>query len=168
MSYNLWVSLAVLLGYLVLKHVIFKVVRKIGSERGVAYRRIKYVASSLSLVLFVIALSTITILLGIDYHEVGLIFSSLFAILGVALFAQWSILSNVTASIIIFFLFPYRVGDHVVVLDAENTIEGVIEEINLFHILLIDQNKDVVTIPNSMTFQKSVRIVDFKRRKAED
>jgi small-conductance mechanosensitive channel len=81
--------------------------------------------------------------------------SSVFAVLGVALFAQWSILSNITASLIIFFGFPYRVGDKIKVMDKDDDISGVIEEISLFHVL-IRRGDELITYPNTLILQKGV------------
>ena len=104
------------------------------------------------------------VITGFGYEDVGLIFTSLFAVLGVALFAQWSILSNVTASVIVFFFFPYHVGDHVRIVDGEDSIEGIIEEITLFHVILKFEDK-IATYPNSLVFQKAVVITKGKSAK---
>ena len=71
------------------------------------------------------------------------------------MFAQWSILSNITASLIIFFGFPYRVGDYITVVDKEADISGVIEEISLFHVL-IKREGQLISYPNTMILQKPV------------
>ncbi|NIW50111.1 MAG: mechanosensitive ion channel, partial [Gammaproteobacteria bacterium] len=64
--------------------------------------------------------------------------SSFFAIVGVALFAQWSILSNITASVIIFFTSNAKIGDKIKVVDGDNTVSGIIRDIGLFYTLLVD------------------------------
>lgn len=160
---NIIIIVATIVLYFVLKELIKRSIRKIGTARGVAFRRIKYVGNTISITLFIVALLFCFIILGKEYDDLGVIFSSIFAVIGVSLFAQWSILSNVTASVIIFFLFPYRVGDRITVIDSENTIEGVIEEINLFHIMLISENQAVITIPNSVAFQKYVKVVTKRK-----
>ena len=91
----------------------------------------------------------------IGYAQVSIFLSSVFAVLGVALFAQWSILSNITASLIIFFGFPYRVGDNIKVLDKDGDIQGIIEEIDLFHVL-IRVGDVLITYPNTLILQKAV------------
>ena len=75
---------------------------------------------------------------GVNLKEIGLIFSSLFAVLGVALFAIWSILSNVTAGIILFLNFPFKIGDRIKILDKEIEYDGnyLIEDIRAYHIHL--------------------------------
>ncbi|MEC8428752.1 MAG: mechanosensitive ion channel domain-containing protein, partial [Pseudomonadota bacterium] len=85
----------------------------------------------------------------------------------VALFAQWSLLSNATASIIVFFFFPYRAGNWVEIIDGDNTVIGKIKEITLFHVIMLDDQGAIVTYPNSLVFQKAVRITRKKPTKKE-
>ena len=66
---------------------------------------------------------------GLDFSRLVVLASSFFAVLGVAMVAQWSILSNITASITIFFAFPYKIGDRIRILDKDDTVTGVITEI---------------------------------------
>ncbi|MBT5720181.1 MAG: mechanosensitive ion channel, partial [Gammaproteobacteria bacterium] len=91
---------------------------------------------------------------GVDYNGVLLFGSSVIAIGGVALFAQWSILSNLTASVVIFFNYPARIGDYVRIIDAENTLEGKIVDIKVFQVLLIDSEGNLINYPNNLLIQK--------------
>jgi small-conductance mechanosensitive channel len=141
-----------------------RLVRKIGREKRIALRRVQYVQFILTGFWTIVIIAVIGIITGFSYKDVGLIFTSIFAVLGVALFAQWSILSNVTASVIVFFFFPYHVGDHVKIVDGEDSIEGIIEEITLFHVILKFDNK-LATYPNSLVFQKAVVITKDKGAK---
>lgn len=145
-------------GYLLGRKALHKLVARIGLERRVSSSRIQYVTTVMTLALAAVAMVAAGMVIGIDYDKVGLFFTSAFAVLGAALFAQWSILSNVTASVIVFFFFPYRVGDFVRIVDGDNSIEGSIEEITLFHVILRDKSERTVTYPNSMVFQKAVII----------
>jgi small-conductance mechanosensitive channel len=143
--------------YFVVKSMIKRLVRKIGQEKRIALRRVQYVQFILTGFWTIVTLAILGVITGFSYKDVGLIFTSIFAVLGVALFAQWSILSNVTASVIVFFFFPYHVGDHVKVIDGEDTIEGIILEITLFHVILKFEDTHI-TYPNSLVFQKAVVI----------
>jgi small-conductance mechanosensitive channel len=151
-------------GYFVVKAMIKRLVRKIGLEKRIALRRVQYVQFILTGFWTIATLAILGVITGFSYKDVGLIFTSIFAVLGVALFAQWSILSNVTASVIVFFFFPYHVGDHVKIIDGENTIEGIILEITLFHVILSFE-KTHITYPNSLVFQKAVVITKDKGAK---
>lgn len=86
--------------------------------------------------------------------------SSIFAVIGVALFAQWSLLSNITASVVIFFAFPYRVGDRIKVTDPDFDLSGSVEEISLFHVLIRTDAGNMVTYPNNLILQKPVIKLD--------
>ncbi|MBN7826968.1 mechanosensitive ion channel [Bowmanella dokdonensis] len=94
--------------------------------------------------------------LGIDYSNLMVFLSSTFAILGVALVAQWSILSNITAGILIFFNFPYRVGDRILIINKDFEMLGNIEEISTFHVLIRKDDGLLITYPNSLILQTPV------------
>jgi small-conductance mechanosensitive channel len=125
-------------------------------KKQVSEVRSRLVTRLISYFMFFVTLSVIAISLGLGYQEVSLFVSSAFAVLGVALFAQWSILSNITAGVLIFFVFPYRIGDRIKIVEKDEDMSGVIVEISLFHILLKRESGDVMTYPNSLMLQKGV------------
>lgn len=152
------ILLVIVVVYAIGKLSINRIVKRIGTERDIAPGRIHYVRAVLTMIWTVLALMLASINIGIGYRDVGIFFGSAIAILGIAFFAYWSILSNVTASIFVFFFFPYRVGDYVKILDGENSVEGSINEITLFHVVLNDDRGVITTYPNSLVFQKAVQI----------
>ena len=109
----------------------------------------------LSSFLFIISLFFIW---GINIKDLGLFMSSIFAVIGIAFFAQWSILSNVTSGIIMFFTFPYKIGDFIKIHDGEHPLYGYIEEIRSFHVVLKTVDQEIITFPNSLLLQKGVSI----------
>jgi small-conductance mechanosensitive channel len=137
-------------------------VEQVGKERGVDKARVLYVQQLLSFGWAFLAIVLLSIIADVGMNDFGLFFSSVFAVMGVALFAQWSILSNITASVVVFFFFPYRVGDTVKVLDGDNSVSGEIVEIALFHVILIDDDGQKITFPNALVFQKTVVINPLK------
>ncbi|WP_086930241.1 mechanosensitive ion channel domain-containing protein [Agarilytica rhodophyticola] len=130
-------------------------IAKFASSRSVSPYRTKYIAKTISMSLMVFYSILLITFLGVEYSQISIFLSSIFAVLGVALFAQWSILSNITASLVIFFGFPYRVGDRIRVVDKDDDIAGVIEEITLFHVL-IKKGNELITYPNTLILQKAV------------
>lgn len=149
------VILSLLAAYLLSISFVTQTISKIGAKKSVKSYRIKYISKTINLVLSGFFVILLFLFLGIEYSQLSLFLSSVFAILGVALFAQWSILSNITASLIIFFAFPYRVGDAVKIVDKDDDISGIIEEISLFHVI-IRKNDDLITYPNTLILQKAV------------
>ncbi len=93
---------------------------------------------------------------GREFFATSPFLSSIFAVLGVTFIAQWSILSNITASFLIFFVFPYRVGDRIKAVDKDEDICGEIQEISMFHVLIKQDNGNLLTYPNNQILQKTV------------
>ncbi|MCD8073198.1 MAG: mechanosensitive ion channel family protein, partial [Alistipes sp.] len=83
---------------------------------------------------------------------------SILALLGVALFALWSILSNITAGIIMFFGAPFRIGDEITIIDKDTPIDAVIENIHGFYTHIRTPDNRLIVIPNNLFLQKIVSI----------
>jgi small-conductance mechanosensitive channel len=91
-------------------------------------------------------------------------------VLGVAMFAQWSILSNITSGIILFFSFPFKIGDHIRIHDKDFPIEAEIEDIRAFHLYLKSKDGEMITYPNNLLLQKGISIIknDFEDKEFTD
>ncbi|MDA3945395.1 MAG: mechanosensitive ion channel [Helicobacteraceae bacterium] len=133
-----------------------RILGKIAQRKGVDYQRLFYIQKVFEILFVVTALVIIAFVWSVDIKGVSVFASSVFAIIGVAMFAQWSILSNVTASIIIFFTFPARIGDKIRVVDGDNSVEGTIQEISLFQIELKDSDNHTILYPNNLLLQRPV------------
>lgn len=149
--------IAIVIVFYIGKASIHSLVHRIGRDKKIPYGRVQYVRTVLIFVWSTLAFLAVGFVIGIGYSDVGLFFGSIFAVIGVALFAQWSILSNATASIFIFFFFPFRLGDYVKIIDGDNSIEGSVKEITLFHVIL-ERDDILSTYPNAMIFQKAIEI----------
>lgn len=131
-------------------------IHSVGLRRSLNDLRVSLISKMINLALTAVFIFSLCVVLGVGYGQLAVFFSSVFAVVGVALFAQWSILSNITASLIIFFGFPYRVGDWIKVVDKDEEILGQIHEISTFHVIITRLTGDTVTYPNSMILQKAV------------
>jgi len=145
-----------IVAYVIVSRFLKSSVTLLGRNKAVNEVRITYVTKMLNLGFTAVFVLLVCLVLGIGYGQLAIFFSSVFAVVGVALFAQWSILSNITASLIIFFGFPYRVGDWVKVVDKDDEILGQILEISTFHVIIHRLSGDIVTYPNSLILQKAV------------
>ncbi|UCE94833.1 MAG: mechanosensitive ion channel [Flavobacteriaceae bacterium] len=99
---------------------------------------------------------TTIIILGIwEVHpeDLSIYLASVFTIIGVAFFAQWSHLSNITAAIIIYFNHPVAIGDKILVQD-EKPIQGKITDIGLFVTTMIMEDKRKIIFANTLFLQK--------------
>lgn len=130
-------------------------IKKLGADKSVDIYHLNLISKTVTMSLVAFFSIVLFSLLGVEYSQVSIFLSSVFAVIGVALFAQWSILSNMTASLIIFFGFPYRIGDRIKIIDKDDDISGVIDEITLFHVL-IKRGEELITYPNILILQKGV------------
>ncbi len=154
-------SLIALLVFIILRFLSNKAVRKVGNISDLNEARTRLVGKYLAFGYSVLVIVALVLIWGVNIKELGLILSSVFAVIGVALFAQWSILSNVTAGIILFFSFPFKIGDRIQILDKDLEASGtyVIEDIRAYHIHLRKENGQLVTYPNNLMLQKAVCVI---------
>ncbi|WP_299161835.1 mechanosensitive ion channel domain-containing protein [uncultured Eudoraea sp.] len=159
---ELLATVITLVALLVLKFILSKTIRKVGSVSDLNKVRTRLIIKYVSFGLSVVGLAVIIFIWGVNFRELGLIFSSVFAVIGVAIFAQWSILSNVTAGIILYFSFPFKIGDRIKIMDKEIEYDGnyVIEDIKAFHIHLRNDDSELLTYPNSLMLQKGVLLIN--------
>ena len=119
-------------------------------------RRQRVIFRSINILILVFSILALSVIWGIDQKEILVFASSIFAIIGVALFAQWSILSNITAGAILFFSFPYKIGDRIKILNKDIPVEGTIEDVTLFFLYIKDAEGYYTTIPNNAVLQNGV------------
>lgn len=143
----------------IVRKIIVISVKKIGKRSGTTEARSILIGRYVTVALIGVAMLIESFILGFDTSDITLIFSSVFAVIGIALFAIWSILSNVTSGVIMFFSFPYKVGDKIKIHDKDYPIEAVIEDIRAFQLILRENNGDLVTYPNNLIIQKAVTLI---------
>lgn len=149
------VVICVLAFYLV-SMLLNKIIHDVSVRRALGDMRVLYITRLMKIGIVFFCLVFVCLILGFGYSEISVFLSSIFAVAGIALFAQWSILSNVTASMIIFFGFPYRVHDRIKILDKDDDMTGVIIEISMFHVILQRDDGNIITYPNALILQKAV------------
>lgn len=130
--------------------------------------RTKHIIKVISILINLSCLILIIIIWGVDPRNIFVALSSMFAIIGVAFFAQWSILSNVTAGILIFFTTPVHIGDFIIIHDKETPIEAEIIDILTFHIHLKTKDDEIIVYPNSLLFQKGISVIEKKDKTGVD
>ncbi len=148
--------IALLIGYRLVKRGGHATIRSLASKKQVKSLRLNFILRCFNVMLAAIVLSLLLIISGVGYGDIALFLSSIFAVLGVALVAQWSILSNITASFLIFFVFPYRIGDRIKVMDKDEDVRGEIIDITMFHVLIKHESGNMITYPNNLILQKGV------------
>lgn len=153
------ITLFVLVVLISIRLLIAKIVRRFARLSEVLEHRARLVIKYFNILIGTIALIVLFVIWGVKPENIVLVTSSIFAVIGVAMFAQWSILSNVTSGVILFFSAPFRIGDTIKIHDKDFPIEAEIEDIRGFHTYLKTKEGEIITYPNSLLLQKGVSIV---------
>lgn len=101
--------------------------------------------------------------LGVSAAVLWTAFTGFATVGAVAFFAAWSVLSNLFCAFLIFTVGPFRVGDHIELLDTADKpgALGRVMDINLLYTTLEDATAPepgtLLQIPNTLIFQRVVR-----------
>ncbi len=153
-------SVIVLVVYLILFFVIKKFINNTLKNTPLQRDRRKIIIKVLQLFISIAGVVLLAGIWGFKQKEIAAFASTVLTALGIAFFAQWSLLSNITSSIILFFNHPLKLGDTIKVLDKDYPFEGEITELTYFFVHLKTVEGEIITIPNSMILQKSISITD--------
>jgi small-conductance mechanosensitive channel len=109
------------------------------------------------------------------FHGAWALISTMVAALAIGFVASWSVLSNATSAMLLLIFRPFRVGEHVEVLEFSNgyPIGGEVLDMNLLYttlravnlqaplegalLTLPDSDQPLVRVPNNLFFQRPLR-----------
>jgi small-conductance mechanosensitive channel len=152
------VVFAYIVSYFITKITVNNFLKNTQLQRG----RRKIMIKAFNLIFLLAAVLLIGAIWGLKQNQIALFASTILTALGLAFFAQWSLLSNITSSIILFFNHPLKIGDTIEILDKEYSFEGKITDLTYFFLHLKLKNGKIITIPNSLLLQKSIAITQNK------
>jgi small-conductance mechanosensitive channel len=138
-----------------LRIIISSLVRRFARVTHKIEHRTNLVVKYLHLLTNILALIAVLIW-GVQAKDIIIAISSITTVVGVAMFAQWSILSNITSGIILFFSFPFKIGDIIRIHDKDFPIVAEIEDIRAFHVALKTKEGEMIIYPNNLLFQISI------------
>ena len=148
-----------------LQRLVRAVVRRLVANRGLplematVMRRVSATLISCAAVLLVLER------MGVSGTVLWTAFTGFAAVGAVAFFAAWSVLSNIFCTVLIFSTRPFRLQDHIELLEngEKPGLKGRVVDINLIYTTLLEVGADasdegsVLQVPNSLFFQRTVR-----------
>ncbi|MBK6952656.1 MAG: mechanosensitive ion channel family protein [Crocinitomicaceae bacterium] len=150
---------AIVLGVLLLVNfVIRKSSYRISQKFHLGIERRRITTKIVNLLLLLIGTISIMGIWGLDQKELFVFLTSTLTVLGIGFFASWSILSNITSGVLLYFNHPLHIGDHVKIMDKEYPVEGILKDITMFFMHIETIDGEMVTIPNSVVTQKTISI----------
>ncbi|HKL90074.1 MAG TPA: mechanosensitive ion channel domain-containing protein [Allomuricauda sp.] len=143
-------------------------IRRFGRTSSIDMNSRKIIFYLSNLLFYLVAFIGISLIWGVDLEDFSVFISSILAILGVGFVAQWSILSNLTASVILFFNHPLRLGDRIRVMDKDFDWTGKVEDISGFYLFMRTDDGKQITIPTNLVIQKGIEILKEKKPDTEE
>ncbi|MEM7163095.1 MAG: mechanosensitive ion channel domain-containing protein [Bacteroidota bacterium] len=150
-------------GVVILTALILSQASKIWANRALAefdmdLQRRRLAVKTLALIILLISIILITAIWGLKHDYFLLFISSALTILGVGFFAQWSLLSNITSGLILYFHHPLKLGDTVEIVDKDAPMKGTIYDITYFFIHIKNEKGEIFTVPNTEILNKTIHI----------
>jgi small-conductance mechanosensitive channel len=133
-----------------------KSINKFLSKFDFDLKRKRITQRIINLFLTILAIIILAGIWNIKRSEFMVFLTSVITVLGIAFFAQWSILSNITSSLILFFNHPLKIGQNVRVLEKDYDVEGQLIDISFFFMYVRDKEGNTITIPTSVVLQKTI------------
>jgi small-conductance mechanosensitive channel len=151
-------TFVILVMYLLLRGMSNKLIAKNLSRKLIQESRGIIIRKAIKLILITLCVALLLIIWGVNQSDLAAYIGSILTVVGVAFFAQWSILSNITSSVIIFFSHPVRIDDVVIIMEGKDyEVEGKVMDIGLFFVTLKTAEGQEITLPNNIFIQKMVK-----------
>lgn len=149
-------SILAVLVYLILIAILSRAINKYGIKKHIAKgKRVKIIRLS-RLFLGLITVLILTLIWGLNASDIWIFGSVVFGFLGIAVFAVWSLLSNIFAAYVLFFSEPFQTGDFIIFKDGDNSIKGEVIDMTTFYVKVRLEDGCIANIPNNVTFQKVI------------
>jgi small-conductance mechanosensitive channel len=155
---NLLYTLIGLVLLILIRGLVSRIINKRLASAEFSLQRQKITLKALNLIYTLVFVILMAGIWGLKGEQVLAFVTSILAVLGVGFFAQWSLLSNITSGIILYFNHPLKIGDEISIIDKDFPMKGIIVDISLFFLHIKDNEGVVFTMPNSVVIQKTITI----------
>ena len=144
--------------FFILRFVFIKLLTKVQRNYNYSKYRIRPILKFINLLIFIVLIIVVIAIWGVEQTKLLTFITSVLTIVGLALFAQWSILSNISSAVIIFISHPVKLGEFITIIDKDYEVKGQVSDIGLFYVILKTDTNEKITIPNNVFLQKATKI----------
>ena len=153
-------TVIVMVALMLLNFIASRIISRFGKARLINPTRKKIISKINNLIIYGISLIVLAAIWGVESKQLIVFISSILTILGIGFFAQWSILSNLTAGLILFFNHPIRIGNKIRILDKHMDYKGEVTDITGFFLHMKTEKGENLIWPNSRILEKGVEILE--------
>lgn len=155
-------TLVVVVLFLLVRYLVRNLVSKTITNKLLQKSRSLVISRAINFMALLIAIMLIALIWGVEQTELVVFVGSVLTVVGVALFAQWSILSNITSSIVIFFNHFVKIGDTIAIMESKDyQVVGEVIDIDLFFVKIRSvDTQEVISLPNNIFINKTIKRID--------
>jgi small-conductance mechanosensitive channel len=161
---QLFITALLLILYFIISYRVMPLLYQVIANSRLKADMNKRAAVVFHILLVLLLIVVLSVIWGVDIRGLLVLASSMIAVIGVALFAAWSLLSNITAFFILLGQKAFAKGMEIRVIDGANYVEGRITEINLFSTILHTKDNEQVIYPNNLLVSRPVVVFARKSR----
>ncbi len=158
LQYQIIQSIIVVLVFFIIKTALNFIINRRRIKQDISRDRVVLVKKFFNVVLISIFVLVLSSIWGLEQSDILLFIASILTVIGVAFFAQWSHLSNITAGIILFFTKDMRIGDYITIMDPQHDIKGEIKDVGMMFFHMYSEELGLISIPNTLVLQKMLII----------
>ena len=146
-----------------LRRLVLRLIVRLGTRYSLPAELVDGARRVGTLLIYASALMLVLERLGVSGDMLWAAFTGFAAVAAVAFFAVWSVLSNIFCAFLIFSTRPFRLHDHIELIDSADKpgLKGRVIDINLVYTTLEEAidgaPASTLRVPNSLFFQRSVR-----------
>ena len=156
--------LLIVLGAWLLRKLVKALIKRLSGRSLVPAELVGGLQRSASFLINAVAVVLVLQQLGVSATVLWTALTGFAAVAAVAFFAAWSVLSNIFCTLLIFTTRPFRLHDHIELLEGGDKpgLKGQVIDVNLVYTTLREtvvegEAASVLQVPNNLFFQRTVR-----------
>ena len=153
----------VFLGYIATYYIVNVIINNTLKNTQLQRARRKMIIKAVHLLSLITTIILLAAVWGLKQNEIAVFVGTIMTALGIAFFAQWSLLSNITSSLLLFFNHPVKIGDRIKIIDKDSPVEGEVSDLSYFFVHLKTDLGETITVPNSLFLEKSISIIETSK-----
>ncbi len=157
-------SLVVIFLFILNRLITNKIIKKTIIDKIAQKSRGQIIRKAINFIVITVCLIILMIIWGVKQSDLAVFIGSILTVIGVAMFAQWSLLSNITSSILLFFNHSVKIGDTISIMEAKDyEVRGIVLDIGLIFVTIKTlEFEEEITLPNNIFIQKTIRKLNDK------
>ncbi|MEM8873712.1 MAG: mechanosensitive ion channel family protein [Planctomycetota bacterium] len=162
--------LGVLLAAVIIARLLQKVINEVRDARKLPDSVVLPIRRFVRYVVYLIALLLVLQWFGVPMHSIWAALSAVAALVAIGFVAVWSVLSNISCSVMLMIFKPFRIGDRIELVEnaAGPNVVGQVVDLTMMYVVIREETDDpardgsTIQIPNNLFFQKTIRRTESK------